>query len=93
MWQLRRQSEDGLVSWSLSRFPINARAEDALSSIGRAVHIAARFEEKCKFVLRLANLAEVYGQDRAVSFDELIAQVPTTSCLEQRSRTCSRPFH
>jgi hypothetical protein len=69
------------MSWSLSSFSVNARAEDMLSSIGRAVHIATRFEERCKFVLRLANLAEAHNQDHAATFDELIARVPKDRLL------------
>jgi hypothetical protein len=51
-----------------------------LSSIGRAVHIASRFE-KCRFVLRSANLAEAQDQDRAGTFDELIVRVPKEKLL------------
>jgi hypothetical protein len=69
------------MSWSLSSFSVNARAEDMLSSIGRAVHIATRFEGKCKFVLRLVNLAEAQNQDRIATFDDLIARVPKDKLL------------
>lgn len=66
------------MSWSLNAWSINPRAEDALSALGRALHIATRFEDKCKYLLRSANLASAYESSGSptVDLDDLLAQVP-----------------
>lgn len=69
------------MSWLLHHYSINPRAEHALSTVGRALHIATRFEEKCRFVLQSINFVLAHERrEPNVDFDELLAQLPRTSC-------------
>ena len=61
------------MSWSLHRFPINARAEDGLAAVGRALYMAAHFEDKGKYLLRVAGMAEAADADPVASLEDLIA--------------------
>ena len=53
---------------------MDPRAEDALAAAGRALYIAAQFEDKCKYLLRLGGLARNATADPVATLDDLIAR-------------------
>ena len=76
------------MSWSLSWFPVDPRAEDALAAAGRALYIAAQFEDKCKYLLRLGGLAK--GADPVATLEDLIARLPKDRPLAKTLQALER---
>jgi hypothetical protein len=78
------------MSWSLSRFPVDPRAEHALAAVGRALYIAAQFEDKCKYLLRVGGLAEMATGDPVTTLDDLIARLPEDPQLARTLKKLKR---
>ncbi|MFG3261804.1 hypothetical protein [Streptomyces bobili] len=66
------------MSWSLSFLkPREPELLDALFlSVGRALHLANAYEDKCQYVLRIGNLITAHQSDPAMTFEEAVASVP-----------------
>jgi hypothetical protein len=45
------------LSWSLNVLPVDPPSGGCLAAAGRALYIAAQFEDKCKYLLRVSGLA------------------------------------
>ncbi|MET9701162.1 hypothetical protein ABZY31_30190 [Streptomyces sp. NPDC006529] len=73
------------MGWSLSLLPPpEPELLDAVFlSAGRALHLANAFENKCQYVLRIANLASAFDEDPALTLDEAIAAAPSDKMLGQ----------
>lgn len=74
------------MSWTIHYQPIqNPRADDVLLTFGRATYAAGKFEDKCKYVLRIFNLVSaVYPDDTAdpvMGLEEAIARLPPEGTL------------
>ncbi|MEV6994353.1 hypothetical protein AB0N87_35060 [Streptomyces sp. NPDC093228] len=71
------------MSWSLSLLaPREPELLDALFlSVGRALHLANAYEDKCQYVLRVGNLITAHEADPAMTLEEAIASVPDDKLL------------
>ncbi|MCL7493198.1 hypothetical protein M8I34_17575 [Streptomyces sp. MCA2] len=71
------------MSWSLSLLkPREPELLDALFlSVGRALHLANAYEDKCQYVLRVGNLIAAHQTDPAMTLQEAVASVPTDKLL------------
>lgn len=71
------------MSWSLSLLkPREPELLDALFlSVGRALHLANAYEDKCQYVLRIGNLITAHQSDPAMTFEEAVASVPADKLL------------
>jgi hypothetical protein len=50
-------------------------------SVGRALHLANAYEDKCQYVLRIGNLITAHQGDAAMTFEEAVASVPADKLL------------
>ncbi|MFJ7902388.1 hypothetical protein ACIQ6V_18160 [Streptomyces sp. NPDC096198] len=71
------------MSWSLSLLaPREPELLDALFlAVGRALHLANAYEDKCQYVLRVGNLITAQEADPAMTLEEAIASVPGDKLL------------
>ncbi|MFE4832194.1 hypothetical protein [Streptomyces sp. NPDC056672] len=71
------------MSWSLTLLkPREPELLDALFlSVGRALHLANTYEDKCQYVLRIGNLITAHQGDAAMTFEEAVASVPADKLL------------
>jgi hypothetical protein len=71
------------MGWSLSRFaPSHPELLDALFlAVGRALHLANAYENKCQYVLRIGNMVTARQADPVLTLDELIAATPADKML------------
>ncbi|WP_432009251.1 hypothetical protein [Streptomyces bacillaris] len=71
------------MGWSLSRFaPPHPELLDALFlAVGRALHLANAYENKCQYVLRVGNMVTAGQADPVLTLDELIASTPMDQML------------
>ncbi|MGX1134980.1 hypothetical protein RKD49_007170 [Streptomyces glaucescens] len=71
------------MSWSLSLLaPRETELLDAFFlSVGRALHLANAYEEKCQYVLRAGNLITAHQADPALSLEEVFATVQADKLL------------
>ncbi|MGW4526950.1 hypothetical protein [Amycolatopsis sp. NPDC004378] len=71
------------MSWSLSYQSVrNPELVDALLlAAGKALYLANAFEEKCKYVLRMSNLAEAIEADPVLTLEQAVAALPTEKML------------
>ncbi|WMI61890.1 hypothetical protein RBH85_36105 (plasmid) [Streptomyces rochei] len=71
------------MGWSLSRFaPPHPELLDALFlAVGRALHLANAYENKCQYVLRVGNMVTASQADPVLTLDELIASTPVDQML------------
>ncbi|MFI5749876.1 hypothetical protein ACIBBE_28995 [Streptomyces sp. NPDC051644] len=71
------------MSWSLSL--LASREPELLDalflSVGRALHLANAYEDKCQYVLRVGNLITAHKADPAMTLEEAIASVPADKLL------------
>ena len=79
------------VGWSLSyQSPREPELLDAaLLAAEKALHVANRFEAKCKYVLTIANLGSVVRNDPVLSLTEAIAALPAGKMLAGTMRDLS----
>ncbi|MFZ3497191.1 hypothetical protein ACODT5_28875 [Streptomyces sp. 5.8] len=71
------------MSWSLSRFaPPDPELLDALFlAVGRALHLANAYEDKCQYVLRIGNMITAQQADPLLTLDEMIVAAPADKML------------
>jgi hypothetical protein len=71
------------MSWSLSRLaPREPELLDALFlSVGRALHLANAYEDKCQYVLRVGNLITAHQADPPLTLEEALAAAPADKLL------------
>lgn len=71
------------MTWSLSLLkPREPELLDALFlSVGRALHLANAYEDKCQYLLRVGNLITAHQTDPAMTFEEAVASVPADKLL------------
>lgn len=62
------------MSWTLHSKPVNHdRADDMLSTLGRATYVAQNFEQKLRFLYQAIEISDLYVS--GVPFDEIIEKV------------------
>ncbi len=75
----------GQMGWSLSYLPPKERGllDGFFLALGKALYLASAFEEKCRFVLRIAKLADHYEQTGDTSATLALTQALKDKMLGQ----------
>jgi hypothetical protein len=73
------------MGWSLTHLKTRnpELVESALLAAGKSLYLANRFESKCKFVLRIANLEKFVVENSNSTFSDAIASLAKDKLLGQ----------